>query len=739
LPWKKGSFAIAKRVASLFALTTACGQQSHAPPIALVSGDAAEEIPDAADEAAFDAGEGASSWVDAIRRGAWHDAAVAIDALPDAEKNRPPVRYARARVAIAEKDFARVVKLLDGLEAPLPLLADAIAKRRARAELEVGPYDKAADYFSSKTGAEAQLEASRAYERAGNVKQAEIACDHAIAADDRTRAREAEARARRLRLGGRSDADEATDARWLAIHAPDLPDGRDALSTLAHLDGAHPLNQSEMLDRAKSFSEAGRTDDALLDVEASIRAPLPAIPILVRLHVRAEILSRDRKRQLDASRAYDACVNAAGPGDSDDAVHAARSLSRADHDDEAITRYAGILARFPRTPAAEQSAFLGARLELLHGRYAKAAAAFDAYDKTFPNGASRKEAERDRAIAHLMNGDPKGAQTMFERIADSDRNSGASDLAALAALREGDKAYAVTRWTTIVTESPSSWRGIVARARLAEQNASSPPAASSPAQNIPPLSPRLPPPADLLASLGLDDEAESALFSRENTIGAASPARALELECDTYGLLDVARRREQVSLRVSRSLLVLPIDARNEWAWKCAYPSPYEATVKSEETNFHLPPGLIWSVMRQESEFSPSALSPVHAVGLMQLMPETARVTEGDPKIDEAALTEPSTSIRIGAKYLRELLDRFHGSVPLAVAAYNAGPEAIERWISRAQAETLDIFVEQIPYAETRNYVISVMTNLGAYGAIRGGEAEIPVISLSLNGAAPQH
>jgi soluble lytic murein transglycosylase len=717
----------------------ACGRQSHAPPVASQNGDAANDAPDAADEAPIDAGDGASNWVDAIRRGAWHDAAVAIDALPDPEKNRPPVRYARARVAMAEKDFARVVPLLDGLEAPLPLLADAIAKRRALAELEAGPYDKAGDYFLAKGGSESQLEASRAYERAGNVKQAQIACDHTIAANDKIRTREAEARARRLRLGGRSDADEADDARWLAIHASDLADGRDATTTLAHLDAARPLTQSEMLDRAKSFSEGGRTDDALAAVEASIRAPLPAVPIPVRLHVRADILSHDRKRQLDASRAYDACVNASGAGDAEDNVHAARALSRADHDDEAITRYAGILARFPHTPSAEQAAFLGARLELLHGRWAKAAASFDAYDKAFPAGASRKDAERGRAIAHLMNGDPKGAQTMFERIADSDRNSAASDLAALAALHENDKAYAVTRWTTVASEAPWSWRGIVARARLKESNAPVPPAPTPPPYNTAPLSPRLPPPADLLVSLGLDDEAELAVFQRENAIGAAAPARPFELECETYGLLDVARRREQVSLRLSRTILTVPLDARNDWAWKCTYPAPYDATVKAQEAAFHLPPGLIHSVMRQESEFLPTAESPAQAVGLMQLLPETARVTEGDPKIDVAALMDPTTSIRIAAKYLRGLLDRFHESVPLAVAAYNAGPEAVERWISRAQGETLDIFVEQIPYAETRGYVISVMSNFGAYGLIRGGEAEIPSISLSLNGSPPAH
>ncbi|MEO8875718.1 MAG: lytic transglycosylase domain-containing protein, partial [Polyangiaceae bacterium] len=316
---------------------------------------------------------------------------------------------------------------------------------------------------------------------------------------------------------------------------------------------------------------------------------------------------------------------------------------------------------------------------------------------------------------------------------------GASDLAALAAFREGDKAYASTRWTNIATESPTSWRGLIARAKLRELNLPLPHpdlSVTKGTQVASPLTPHLPPPADLLASLGLDDEAESAIIARESTISVAAPARALELTCATYGLLDVAKRRAQLAIRVSRSLLTAPIDDTNRWAWSCVYPEPYSEIVRAEETNASLPHGLVWAVMRQESEFSASALSPARAVGLMQLLPETARVTAGDPKIDDQALMDPATNIRIGAKYLHELLNRFHGSAPLAVAAYNAGPEAVERWISRASGETLDVFVEQIPYAETRGYVIAVLSNYGAYGFIRGGEAEIPSISLSLTGSA---
>ncbi len=724
--WKKRSFvgfALAALASCAHhdgpALTTASGNDGGIDA-ALVDGE-------------FDAGP-APTWRDAVRKGAWNDAATAIDALTDAEKKQPELVYLRARVAFEQKDFSRVVALLENVEAALPLLADSIAKRRALAELEVGPYDKAAEYFSAHPGAEAQLDASRAYERAGNPARSTIAADHAVSESDRTRAQEAEARGRRLRLGLKNSNDNVADAKWLALHAPDLPDGRDAMETLAHLDPAHPLTGVELLDRAKAFADAGRTDEAIAAIDASVRAPSPNVTIPVRLRAKADALMHDRKRAMDAARAYDAAVNASGTNDAEDAVHAARAMSHADHDDEAIARYAGILARFPRTPWAEQAAFLGARLELLHGRWTKAAADFDAYVKTFANGASRKDAERGRAIAHLMNGDAKGAQAMFERIADADPASTAADLAALAALREGDKTYALTRWTNIANESPSSWRAMIARARLALEAAPPPRPDPPPVKPpMPPLAVKLVPPADMLHAIGLDDEAQSALFSRENVIMAGAPARSVELGCETYGLLDVARRREQLSLRIARPTFVGVIAERDRWAWTCAYPEPYADMVLSAEQTLPLPRGLVHAVMRQESEFLPTAISPAHAVGLMQLLPETARVVEGDPKIDEHALMDPATSIRIGAKYLRALLTRFHGSIPLAVAAYNAGPEAIERWIARSQGETLDVFVEKIPYAETRAYVIAVMSSFGAYAAIHG-EAEIPPVSLSLTG-----
>jgi soluble lytic murein transglycosylase len=147
-----------------------------------------------------------------------------------------------------------------------------------------------------------------------------------------------------------------------------------------------------------------------------------------------------------------------------------------------------------------------------------------------------------------------------------------------------------------------------------------------------------------------------------------------------------------------------------------------------------LPPGLVWAVMRQESAFDPDAVSPAHAVGLMQLLPETARPIAAELSLpaDDARLTSPPYAIRIGARALRKLLEQLRGDVPLAVAAYNGGVESVERWASRAPGMQLDTFVERIPFKETRDYVVRVMGNLARYGYLANGDAGVPRIELEL-------
>ncbi len=134
-------------------------------------------------------------------------------------------------------------------------------------------------------------------------------------------------------------------------------------------------------------------------------------------------------------------------------------------------------------------------------------------------------------------------------------------------------------------------------------------------------------------------------------------------------------------------------------------------------------PALVLSVMRQESEFYPRARSSVGALGLMQLMPATARQTAkgmGLPFNRERLTEDPDYNVRLGQAYLNELLARFNGSYILALAAYNAGPSRAESWIKlfgdpRDPKVDPVNWIERIPFSETRNYVQRILESLVVY------------------------
>jgi soluble lytic murein transglycosylase len=238
----------------------------------------------------------------------------------------------------------------------------------------------------------------------------------------------------------------------------------------------------------------------------------------------------------------------------------------------------------------------------------------------------------------------------------------------------------------------------------------------------------------MLHRIGLDADAEEELREREAFVTQAAPGRSTEALCAAYGMLGRARRRYQIALGIPNTILAQAPGPKTRWAWECAYPTPYEPSVRAREAADGLPAGLIFAVMRQESNFDPEAVSPARAIGLMQLLPETAKtVAEGALLAHEdARLTSPPYNIALGSIYLHELLEKFRGTVPLAVGGYNGGPDAIARWASRSPGMDLDVFVERIPFVETRVYVGRVMGNLARYAYLKSGEAGVPKIALAL-------
>jgi soluble lytic murein transglycosylase len=239
----------------------------------------------------------------------------------------------------------------------------------------------------------------------------------------------------------------------------------------------------------------------------------------------------------------------------------------------------------------------------------------------------------------------------------------------------------------------------------------------------------------VLHRMGLDRDAAAALFTQERRLSRSHAPRSGEALCELYGQLEVADRRYSVGQdSATRAGLDKAPGPRSRWMWDCVYPRPYTDLVSSIERERLLPRGLLWSVMRQESGFRPAVRSPVGAVGLLQLMPTTARkmAEELGEKDAPLALTTAHDSVRLGAAYLRKMLDTFQGNLPLALAADNAGPHAVSRWLAAGESLPLDLFVARIPYEETRGYVARVLSNAARYAYLEGGEAAVQAPSLEL-------
>jgi soluble lytic murein transglycosylase len=150
-------------------------------------------------------------------------------------------------------------------------------------------------------------------------------------------------------------------------------------------------------------------------------------------------------------------------------------------------------------------------------------------------------------------------------------------------------------------------------------------------------------------------------------------------------------------------------------------------------------PAIALGIMRQESSFNPTIVSGAGAVGLMQLMPETARRTaaaNGIPYSGVADLDDPQTNMALGSAYIAGLIQNFGNCLPLAIAAYNAGPTNVANWLAEngdpemgsgiGGANMID-WVEEIPFSETRNYVQRVTESIVIYRALQTGQATSPL------------
>jgi soluble lytic murein transglycosylase len=293
------------------------------------------------------------------------------------------------------------------------------------------------------------------------------------------------------------------------------------------------------------------------------------------------------------------------------------------------------------------------------------------------------------------------------------------------AARAGERAdleTSLVEMQAIASEAPFTYYGWRASEWLARRRSVSKASLAAP---IPPGEARLAERdllrARILVLADLDDLAASELARLATQVGGyADVVRVATLHREA-GRYD--RAQQLVQKRFGDVLPRGPAPGQ-EALWQAAWPRAHaDAVERATKGLARLRPPLVFALMREESSFRPAVRSSAGAIGLMQLMPATAQKVARDVGLqgfDVERLTDPATNIRLGTAYLDGLLGRFDGRASAAIGGYNAGPEAVARWLAERGDLADDEWVETIPYEETRNYVKRVERSLHVYRSLHG-------------------
>jgi soluble lytic murein transglycosylase len=429
------------------------------------------------------------------------------------------------------------------------------------------------------------------------------------------------------------------------------------------------------------------------------------------------------------------------------AFYAARALSRAHREDEAITAHLRVVERFPDSRHAAEAQFSAAWLQFNGGRYRECVKGLRAVLERHRKTGFANDAAWYLALAHHFNGDHDQALAALEEYV---RLSGAdAEIARRAAYwrgrflaARGSAAAAREAWSELVAREPLSWYGLLAHARLRQQR-------HKVAVKLPPPEPLLPPlskkalrdpavvRADELDQAGLTVEAGVDLQRSEQPLqDRLGREQALAVLLARYPRFQAYRRAYQLAeTRGAAALKGAPAGPART-IWEAAYPRAHRELVEKHARAAQAPPLFVWSIMHKESGFAPQVASRADARGLLQLLPSLAGelvVKRRDPPFFPDQLFLPEVNIRLGARHLGQLLARFRGQTFLVAGAYNGGVAAMTRWLDRHGRRPLDEFVELVGFKESREYIKRVSAIHAKYTYLYTGKA--PELPLTVNAA----
>jgi len=624
--------------------------------------------------------------------------------------------------ALEAGDAERAARLFAAVVDHHPIVADHGFRLRLKALLALSQHATAvrlaaqfeAAYPDSPLRGEVSKLLGDAHDALGAAEAARAAWRRAraLARDAETRAALDLSIAASFERSGRdSDASSAYLSVWSSV--PTSEEARRAEEALERLEartGWSLRTPAEFAKRARALSAAGANQEALASFDRALGGDLP-------LGAHTE-LQRERALTLFRLRRYpdaEAAFAELGEG-AEDRFWRARSLARSGRVDESIREFEKLSGgRFDALAA--RSLLIAGILREDEADRARALAHYVRVASEAPTRELRAEARWRLGWCAYQEGRYAEATEHFtallEAIPDPLERLGARYWRARSLEKLGARA-ADEELRALAIEYPLSYYGWRAAGRVGE---------SSLLRQMPERSQPSPvsfEPAKtwriaILIEAGLREEAlvETGLL--------AEAAQSLDDRLEIAHLFSAAgqfQRAERAVVDPYAERLARGPEPGLEALWWFAWPTAFADLVTAASTERSIAPPLLNAVMREESGFDPRAVSTAGARGLTQIMPATGErlaASLGLPDYRPEDLFAAARNLLLGAHYLEQLLERFEGRVSAAVASYNAGPEAVERWLEERPDVEDDEWVEAIPYDQTRAYVKRVLRSQQVY------------------------
>ena len=531
--------------------------------------------------------------------------------------------------------------------------------------------------------------------------------------------------------------DKASSAfRNLYYNLPNSPEADAAGAELRKLKASGGLaerrTRGDLLFKARRYSDAAREYRDLLD-EVS-----PAERINLQLALATALEKNDRSREARP------ILTAMGPqtGDSEaQRLYLLSETARSTNDEEALERTLNQLRQFgPASPRLEQTLLSAGNMYLLKRDYDRAIDHFRELQQRFPNGArssyahwkvawlsfrqgrtedARKGFENQLALysdsaeipaalywrARLAEdtGEAAMARAFYQKLSARYRNYYYAELGRqrLKGLRSGSSEDVVVHYTLLDRVPSLSTSGKI--------TASDPPEDNLRLQR-----------ARLLSNGALADLAVRELQAAASQEGGTWAPPEMARVYQDGGRYD---RGIEIMKRAAPGYFAVDLPELPRPYWDALFPKPYWSDLRKYSALNGLDPYLVASLIRQESEFNPAALSRANAVGLMQLLPRTGKTVAKQVKLrgySAPQLYTPAVNLQLGTHYFKSLVDKFGGQLEYALAAYNAGSDRVEDWLGQGHYRDAPEFVESIPFTETREYVQAILRNANVYRQLYG-------------------